>query len=92
MCVRDEHVDDVLLHAYIHTYIHIYINTYTHTHKHKYRHFFVCMIYVGLASACPNREFNPITHSKFVFHSKMSGLPIIIIFLIEGMFIITLNH
>ena len=42
--VRDELVDDVALHTYVHTYV-------------STGDFLVCMIYVGLASACPNNKF-----------------------------------
>ena len=40
-----EHVNKVLLHTHIYTYIHQYSGN-----------FLICMIYVGLASACPNNK------------------------------------
>ena len=40
---HDEHMDDVSLHTY----------TYILTYIHKYSNFFVGVISVGLASACP---------------------------------------
>ena len=42
LCMRDEHMDDVLLQT--HSLIHI----------HKHSNFLICTIYVGFASARPN--------------------------------------
>ena len=46
--MRYDHVDDVLLH--------------THIHIHKYSDFLVCMIYVGITSACPNNLYRMIVY------------------------------
>ena len=53
VCMRDEHMDDVLLHTPSHTHTH----TCTYISTVIFSYTYTCMIYVGIASACPNYLF-----------------------------------